>query len=199
MLLQFQPLKSGKINLNVVARHSAMTHVKTIKSKCSNDIVWTYSRGIRPILCGDLSPWMRHGSTTTRQKPNKSRSSGWKPVAQRQRKRSRSPLAERSWPNYYSDFLHQLDIKIRVKRPGLRNKKKSFTTGHCIYSQKCIDNRKNSEFEVRLPPILLNLHPQNSIFSHTRRNRFASNVEEYFNTIPDFHFREGMPILEKLF
>ncbi|UYV79698.1 hypothetical protein LAZ67_18000307 [Cordylochernes scorpioides] len=32
--------------------------------------VWNESRGIRPILCGDLSPWMIHGSTTTLQKQN---------------------------------------------------------------------------------------------------------------------------------
>ncbi|UYV66401.1 hypothetical protein LAZ67_4001548 [Cordylochernes scorpioides] len=35
---------------------------------------------IQPIWCDDLSPWMRHGSTTTRQKPNSSQSSGWKPT-----------------------------------------------------------------------------------------------------------------------
>ncbi|UYV83934.1 hypothetical protein LAZ67_X000633 [Cordylochernes scorpioides] len=65
-------------------------------SKCANvrSNVWTDSRGIRSILYGDLSSWIRHESTTTRQTPNSSRSSGWKPVVQRQRKRSRSHLLD---------------------------------------------------------------------------------------------------------
>ena len=59
-----------------------------IDSKWANDIrsnVYTDSRGIWPILCGDLLPWVRHGSTTTCQKPN-SRSSGRKPVVHHQSK-----------------------------------------------------------------------------------------------------------------
>ncbi|UYV61174.1 hypothetical protein LAZ67_1003709 [Cordylochernes scorpioides] len=46
--------------------------------------LWTYSRGIRPIL----SPWMRHESITKYQISNNSRSSGWKPVVLCQKAKS---------------------------------------------------------------------------------------------------------------
>ncbi|GFT72480.1 hypothetical protein TNCV_973551 [Trichonephila clavipes] len=38
---------------------------------------WIESIEIRLILCGNLSPWKRHGSTTIRQKRKSNRSSGW--------------------------------------------------------------------------------------------------------------------------
>ncbi|UYV60709.1 hypothetical protein LAZ67_1001988 [Cordylochernes scorpioides] len=133
-----------------VSTDSVTTSCSTIKSKCLNDIrrnFWTDLREIRPILCGDLSPRMRHGFTTTHQKPNSSR---WKPLVQRQRKRNASYMPERLRPvlNINITFLTQLDVKICDKRPGLRQNQSSFVrTTHLLPKVYC--NVRTAGFEIR--------------------------------------------------
>jgi hypothetical protein len=50
---------------------------------------WSVLTKIKLILCVDLLLWMRRGFAITHQNPNRSQSSGQKPVVQRQRRQGR--------------------------------------------------------------------------------------------------------------
>ncbi|UYV72366.1 hypothetical protein LAZ67_9002791 [Cordylochernes scorpioides] len=78
---------------------------------------------------------------------------------------------------YYYILLDHLDVKIREKRPDLRKEKNHLSLAQRTCSQKFLCN---GDFE-----------------SFISKEEVERAVDEYFNSLPDFHFLEGILILEK--
>jgi len=112
--------------------------------------------------------------------------------------------------DYYCNLLDQLDVKIREKRPGLQKKKIIFHQDNAPShtAQKTIAKISELKYELlQHPPYLPDLAPSDFwLFSHLKKfmrgKRFSLNeeviaaVEAYFDSLPDFHFRDGIHKLE---
>lgn len=112
---------------------------------------------------------------------------------------------------YYSNLLDQLDVKIREKRPGLKKKKIIFHQDNAPAHKGALAMGKLQDLRYDLlghTPYSPGLAPSNFHLFPNLKNfvsgkHFASNeevekvVNEYFNSIPDSHFREGILMLEK--
>lgn len=112
---------------------------------------------------------------------------------------------------YYSNLLDQLDAKIRQKRPGLKKKKIIFHQDNAPVHKSALAMGKLRDLGYELlghPPYSPDLAPSDfHLFPNLKKfvsgKRFVSNeevekaVDEYFDNLPESHFREGILKLEK--
>lgn len=112
---------------------------------------------------------------------------------------------------YYSQLLDQLDVAISEKRPGLKKKKIIFHQDNAPVHKSALAMGKLRDLGYDLlghPPYSPDLAPSDfHLFPNLKKfvsgKRFSSNeevelaVDDYFNSLPESHFREGILKLEK--
>jgi [histone H3]-lysine36 N-dimethyltransferase SETMAR len=111
---------------------------------------------------------------------------------------------------YYTNLLDQLNANIRQKRPGLEKKKIIFHQDNAPVHKCSKALVKLKELHYRLlehPPYSPDLAPSDfhlfpNLKKFLRGKRFSNNdeviatVNEYFEGLPENHFRDGINKLE---
>lgn len=112
---------------------------------------------------------------------------------------------------YYCNLLHQLDAKIREKRPGLAKKKIIYLQDNAPAHKSVLTMAKFNELKYELlehPPYSPDLAPSDyylfrNLKEFLRGKHFSSNeeataaVEAYFAELPENHYRHGVELLEE--